>query len=133
MSAVRVGCRSQSLATLISTDLRERGVDVGPPLSPQELRRELRRERPPDQGVPALSRDVDVVGVVQIVSVFVGTGVASALVSKVTEDVYDALKNALRSWRQGKTRRDPEKAPDGFVIYGPDGTPLERWRGDRKG
>lgn len=81
------------MAALVSRDLREQGVDVGPPLSPRELRRERRH---PDEDVVGLSRQDEAVGLVQIVSVFIGTGVASALLSKVTEDVYDALKNALR-------------------------------------
>jgi len=66
---------------------------------------------------------------VEWLAIFVGSGVGSALVNNVTNDLYNVAKAWAR--RRLRKKRDQSESggarPTGFVIYGPDGEELRRW------
>ena len=61
-------------------------------------------------------------GPVEWTAIFIGTTVATSLVTNLTNDLYAKAKQMLLD-RKAKGGR-PNK---GFVIFGPDGKPLRRW------
>jgi hypothetical protein len=66
---------------------------------------------------------------VEWLTIFVGSGVGSALVNNVSNDLYDAA----RAWARRRLRKKRDQngsagaRPIGFVIYGPNGEELRRW------
>ena len=61
-------------------------------------------------------------GPIEWTAIFIGTNVATTLISNLTSDLYQRAKKMLLD-RKAKGGR-PNK---GFVIYGPDGEVLRRW------
>ncbi len=61
-------------------------------------------------------------GPIEWTAIFIGTTVATTLITNLTNDLYAKVKQMLLD-RKAKGGR-PNK---GFVIYGPDGEPLRRW------
>lgn len=64
---------------------------------------------------------------VEWTSIFIGTNVATTLISKVTTDVYDRAKRMLAERKRSKEPGLIPGRPLGFVIYGPRGEELRRW------
>lgn len=62
-------------------------------------------------------------GPVEWTAIFIGTTVATTLITKVTEDLYEKAKQ----WFSERKAKAEGRAKKGFVIYGPDGKPLRRW------
>jgi hypothetical protein len=63
-------------------------------------------------------------GPIEWTAIFIGTTVATSLITNLTNDIYEKAKQLLLD-RKAKGGR-PNK---GFVIYGPDGKELRRWDG----
>lgn len=61
-------------------------------------------------------------GPIEWTAIFIGTTVATSLITSLTNDLYEKAKQMLLE-RKAKSGR-PNK---GFVIYGPDGKELRRW------
>lgn len=62
-------------------------------------------------------------GPIEWTSIFIGTTVATSLITNLTNDLYAKAKQLLLDQKaKGRHRRDR-----GFVIYGPDGKELRRW------
>jgi hypothetical protein len=64
---------------------------------------------------------------VEWTAIFIGTNVATGLVSNLTNDLYQAAKRMLTTRRHAKERAGQPRRQLGFVIYGPDGEELRRW------
>jgi hypothetical protein len=82
--------------------------------------------------VTGLSVDLEVIervpkryglGPVEWTAIFIGTTVATTLITKVTEDLYEKAKQ----WFSERKAKGEGRLDKGFVIYGPDGKPLRRW------
>jgi hypothetical protein len=49
-------------------------------------------------------------------------------IDKVTDDIYEAAKELLRSRRKAKKEKSGNPGRNlGFIIYGPDGKELRKW------
>lgn len=61
-------------------------------------------------------------GPIEWTAIFIGTNVATNLISDLTSDLYNRAKKMLldRNAKGGRSNK-------GFVIYGPDGEVLRRW------
>lgn len=56
------------------------------------------------------------------------------LVGSVVSDVYSTARNwSLRRFRRTKEDGTPNRRPQSFTIYGPDGRILKRWHVDGDG
>lgn len=71
-----------------------------------------------------IEREPGIVGLgpIEWTAIFIGTTVATSLITNLTNDLYEKAKQMLLE-RKAKSGR-PNK---GFVIYGPDGKELRRW------
>jgi hypothetical protein len=56
-------------------------------------------------------------------AIFIGTTVATTLITKVTDDLYEKAKQ----WFSERMAKGEGRTKKGFVIYGPDGKSLRRW------
>ncbi len=79
-----------------------------------------------------LSVDVDVteyvpgrrgLGPVEWTGIFIGTTVATSIISGITDDLYQKAKDFLRYRKKHKIGRPNT----GFTIYGPNGEELRKW------
>jgi hypothetical protein len=64
---------------------------------------------------------------VEWTSIFIGTTVATSLISSLTSDLYDRVKGMLAKRQRSKEPGLTPGRPLGFVIYGPRGEELRRW------
>jgi hypothetical protein len=69
--------------------------------------------------------------IIEMVGIFVGTGVATTLINAAVTDMY----NSARNWARDRFKRQnrPDVFVCGFTIYGPDGQPLVFWRISNQG
>jgi hypothetical protein len=61
-------------------------------------------------------------GPIEWTAIFIGTTVATTLITNLTNDLYEQAKRLLRQRKANGRKRSM-----GFVIYGPDGKELRRW------
>lgn len=71
----------------------------------------------------------------ETVSLFVVASVGGAILVNITNDVYSQTKSwALARFRRKHAANPSGKSrPESFIIYGPDGQVLKRWRVDEEG
>jgi hypothetical protein len=66
-------------------------------------------------------------GPVEWTAIFIGTTVATSLISSITEDLYQRAKDLLRSRRKANKAASRGRHNLGFTIYGPKGEELRKW------
>lgn len=66
-------------------------------------------------------------GPIEWTEIFVGTAVATSIITNLTNDLYQRAKDMLRSRRKANKAAGRGRHNLGFTIYGPEGEELRKW------
>jgi hypothetical protein len=123
---IRVG--SGSAAEIVTPKFRESVQELAAAL--RETGHSVAIEEPERKQIPGLG----FLTLAEAIGIFIGTGVATALLNVVVTDIY----NSAKSWARQQFKKQQSSNPNqgqlrSFTIYDSEGKPLLSWKLDGDG